>query len=94
MTAGATPGGVARATVCSACAPKPGAEALRGADLLSSAAWLGLSPFQGEREMKTDHVLRAAARSRGGPCLEARGLHREGRRPGRRPVGESLCCFY
>lgn len=44
--------------------------------------------------MKTDHVLGAAAGGRGGPCLEARGLRREGAGLGRRPVGKSPCCFY
>lgn len=52
--------------------PEPGAGALQGSGLaVFRAAWLGLSPFPGEREMKTDHVLGVAGRGRGGPCLEA-----------------------
>lgn len=89
------PDALAGATVWSACVPKPGAGALQGSGLaVFRATWLGLSPFRGEREMKTDHVLGAAAGGRGGPCLEARGLRREGAGLGRRPVGKSPCCFY
>lgn len=76
------PDPIAGAAAWSACVPckhagtvsEPRAGALRGSGLaVFRAAWLGLSPFPGEREMKTDHVLGAAGRGCGGPCLEAQG---------------------
>ena len=68
--------------------PEPGVGALQGSGLpVFRAAWLGLSPFPGEREMKTDHVLGAAS-------WKPRASAGKGTDLSRLPVCESWWCFY